>query len=138
VNDEPLGIGKAERQQALIETIVAGQQPEQSSARAQLERLLSREALARVDEQVLALVLPEAPEPEPESFLDGLFAAKEAQRRRLHDALVGRPMSEAATSSAPATFDGGARESPPPPPPSHEETLLQILRDRQADAGASF
>ena len=140
MSDEPLVLGKAVRQQALIESIVVGQQPEQSSARAELERLLGPDELARLDERLLALLKEEQGEPEPEpAFFDGLAAHQAEKRLRLRDALLGRGTPKAATAPpGVASFDGGARQSPPQPPPTHEQTLIAVLRSGEANVGANF
>jgi hypothetical protein len=141
VTDEPLAIGKAERQRALIESIVAGQQPESSSARAQLERLLGPDELARLDELLLELLTDKQGEVEPEpAFFDALFAHQAEKRLRLRDALLGHGRTEETTTTTTTenSFDGGARGTPPQPPPSHEQTLIALLRSGDANAGASF
>jgi hypothetical protein len=137
VTDEP--IGKAERQQALSESIVAGQQPEQSSARAQLERLLGPDELARLDERLLTLLMEEQGEDVPEpAFFDGLAAHQAEKHLRLRDALLGHGTAEETRTRREASFDGGARQNPPQPPPRHEETLIAVLRSGEANVGANL
>jgi hypothetical protein len=118
---------------ALIESIIAGQQPEPSSARAELERRLGPDELARIDERMLTLLTAEQGDPgldePPAPFFDALGLAKDRQRQALRATLTGR----SATATEPLTdrvlsFDGGARQSPPIPV-SHEETLAEIFAE---------
>jgi hypothetical protein len=140
VSDEPPVVGKAERRQALTASIIAGQQPEPGTAREQLERLLGREELERLEHRLLDLLLAEQGEPEPEpAFFDALAAHQAEERLRLRDALLGRPTPEATTTpTGVASFDGGARQSPMQPSPTHEQTLIAVLRSGEANVGANF
>jgi hypothetical protein len=128
-------IGPAERKAALTESIIAGQQPEPSTARARLEELLGADALMRLDERLLELLTDEQGEPEP-TFFEGLAAHQAEQRLRLRDALLGRAPEETPEPGV-SSFDGGARQTPQPPP-SHEQTLTELLRSGSADVGANF
>ena len=73
------------------------------------------------------------------------FAAAREHKHERQDAILRAfgglppdPEPEAdATSNVPG-FDGGARQTPPPPAPSHNETLIALVRSRQADTGARF
>jgi hypothetical protein len=117
---------------ALIESIIAGQQPEpSSSARAELERRLGPDELARIDEQMLTLLTAEQGDPgldePPVPFFDALVLAKDRQRQALRATVTGR----SATGDEPIgdvvpRFDGGVRKSPAIPV-SHETTLLAII-----------
>jgi hypothetical protein len=118
---------------ALIESIIAGQQPEPSSARAELERRLGPDELARIDERMLTLLTAEQGDPgldePPAPFFDALGLAKDRRRRALRATLTGR----SATGDEPIgdvvpRFDGGVRKSPAIPV-SHEETLAQIFAE---------
>lgn len=133
---EALAGAKAEQRAALAESIIAGQQPEPGSpAREQLEQLLPPETLADLDERVLALVTGEGgPEPEP-TFLEDVAAAKEAERRTLVEALLGRG-PRTPTPAETGSLDGGARMTTPGPPQTHEEWLMDVLRTGRANAGS--
>jgi hypothetical protein len=95
---DAIAAAKAERRAALIEALTATPVDADTSARERLERLLSPETLADLDERVLARVTGEgAPEPEP-AFLDAAAAAHEAQRRAVVDAVLGRGARTSAAS----------------------------------------
>jgi hypothetical protein len=104
-------------------------------AREQLEQLVSPKTLAVLDEQVLALVTGESePEPEPVPIFDAIAAAKETKRRTVVDVVLGRVQAPAAATGG---LDGGAR-APVPRTKTHEETVLDVLKSGEADAGAAL
>jgi hypothetical protein len=64
--------------------------------------------------------------------------AKATQRGHLLRALAGLPADVETPEPEPprkTSMDGGVRRSVPLPPPTHGETLIAILRSREADVG---
>ena len=85
---------------------------------------------------MLALLAGEGEaEPEP-GLLDAAAAAQEARRREVVDALLGRNTTPPAEKPG-GSLDGGARTTPQRVK-THGETLIEVLRSREADAGRDF
>jgi hypothetical protein len=125
-------MNKAARQKTLVESLLAAQQPDTDSARAQLGRLLGDERLVELDQVLLAIV--SAGEPEQETrYLDGLIAHHNERRQQLLGRLLGRAQPD--QSRRTTGFDGGARPNQPQPLETHEQTLLRVLASREADVG---
>jgi hypothetical protein len=119
---------KAERDAPLLAKLIgAATDTDTDPARERLER-----AMAELDAALAAL--EGEPEPEP-PVLDAIAAAQEAQRRTLVDALTGRnvQMPPGATTG----LDGGARQTPERPK-THEQTLIDVLRSGEANAGTNL
>jgi hypothetical protein len=102
---------KRERQRALAESILAGQQSSQAGSEARAE-------------------------PEP-SFFDALVAYDAQRRLWRRDTVLGRTPLEASEQRV-LSFDGGPRGRLPQPLPTHEETLLALLRSGEANVGANL
>jgi hypothetical protein len=123
---------KAERDAPLLAKLLAtGTDAGTNPVRERVEK-----ALAELDAALAALEGEPEPEPEPESFLDAVRASQEARRRAIVDAALGRNVRMPA--GATTGLDGGARQTPAPKPPTHEQTLTDVLRSGEANAGASF
>jgi hypothetical protein len=129
---DEVGADKAARQARLIEALTQAPADADTSARAQLEALLGREALEAVDERLLALLTESPPDPEP-GLLDQVAAAQEERRAGIADVVLGR-RSQSPPGQASGGLDGGARSNPQRPE-THGETLLRVLSERSADAG---
>jgi hypothetical protein len=128
---------KRERQRALVEALhPPGADDEEPRQR--LEQILSADELRALDKRVLdAVVAEREPEPEPVPFFDAVAAARSAQKRTLIDVVRGRqPGPDPSTPPARTGWDGGVRGDPGGRrPETHEETLVKLLRSREADAG---
>jgi hypothetical protein len=92
-------------------------------------------ALAELDAALAALEGEPEPEPEPESFLDAVRASQEARRRALVDAVTGRNVRMPAGTTT--GLDGGARQTPERPK-THQQTLIDVLRSGEANAGTNL
>ena len=132
MSDEPEVVGKRERQEALVASIVAGQQPEPApagtEARARLEALLEREELKALDRHLLAIF--ESREPQEPSFLEALAADARSTTKR-HDRRGARPAAGCGAATRATSFDGGVRQTPPPPSDperDHGELLIAAAR----------
>jgi hypothetical protein len=142
---------KAEQRARLHAALTAAPDSEaEPTARELLLELLGEDELARVDEQLLALVTtdetasaePAEPEPGP-GFFTAVAARQETQRHAFMNALLGRrapdeprpERDEQRRFVKGGSFDGGSRTPPPPPPPSHEQTLGELFRTKAADVG---
>jgi hypothetical protein len=130
---DAIAASKADRQARLIEALTATP-ADAGTARERLEDLLDAETLAGLDEAVLALVEGESP-PEERDVLSAARDATAARRTALVDALLGSTSLPAETTGG--SLDGGARTTPARPR-SHGETLIELLRSREADAGRNL
>ena len=72
-------------------------------------------------------------------FFERAEQSKVERTLALVAALTGRARTEPNEQSRPYSgFDGGARMTMPLPPETHDETLVRLIRERSADAGARF
>jgi hypothetical protein len=108
-------------------------------------KFLAGSTLSELDESAAALakLLGERREQEPASvpdFFTSAATAKAERQRALLDIVTGRMPEQPRDKRGRFTsgFDGGARPAVPPPAESHDETLVRILRSREADSGAGF
>jgi hypothetical protein len=106
-------------------------------------RFLIGTSLTELTESAAALadLIRERDDQKPVAGVAELFSpdARARRKQQLTALFCGRalqPRDRLGRFAKSASFDGGAREPLPSPPPSHDETLVRILRDRRADAGA--
>jgi hypothetical protein len=134
---------KTARQQALLAALSGPLTVDRSGdPRERLAAKLGPDALAELDEKLLALLSDESAGPDEQDEPPGVFAAiakSQAERRAaITDALLGRRAPAAPRPQRAHGFDGGARATIAPPPPTEGEWLGTVLRSRSADVGRSL